>query len=107
MPEPTKPLSRAAASIVPLLLVAAQAPPSGPLAVDPRVFAEDECLAPAFEGAACPQPAAPDARPTSSAALLPWEMPGLAPTAQPEPVLVLDRSVLREGADVTYAGDKA
>ncbi len=90
-----------------LLVAAAQATPQGPLAVDPLFFTQDECLAPMFEGAGCPAPAAGDERPTASAALLPWEMGDGAPMAEPDAILVLDRSVLREGADVTYAGGRA
>jgi hypothetical protein len=70
------------------------------LELDPAFFAEDACLAPAFEGTGCAQlsHAPGDSRPTASAALLAPDL------ADPAPLLAFDFEVLREGTEVTFSG---
>ena len=78
------------------LLLAGFAEPPPLLAIDPLFFAEEGCLAPEFTGSGCPAPvAAAGHLPTASAALLAPDL------GDPAPMLALDVSVLREGAEVT------
>jgi hypothetical protein len=82
-----------------LLLIGAAPEPPVLLPLDPLFFAEDSCLAPAFDGAGCPERGrAGDDRPTASAALLAPDRP------DPAPLLDFDVSVLREGPEVTLSG---
>jgi hypothetical protein len=81
-------------------LPAAEAPQAGfRLDVDPELFSNDVCLAPAFEGTGCARRSDPagDQRPTASAALLAPDLP------DPAPLLALDVGVLREGTEVTFS----
>ncbi|HEX8532607.1 MAG TPA: hypothetical protein VF662_00400 [Allosphingosinicella sp.] len=96
-----KGLAAAAAAVPAATLLAAAAPEvQARLDVDPELFSGDQCLAPDFEGEGCPRRSdlSKDPRLTASAALLAPDLP------DPAPLLALDMSVLREGAEVTPSG---
>lgn len=90
-----------AAAVPAVTSLAAAAPQPGVrLEVDPEFFSENDCLAPDFDGAGCAKSSdrAAGSLPTASAALL-------APDhVDPAPLLAIDASVLREGAEVTFSG---
>jgi hypothetical protein len=93
-------MARAAAAAAAMTLLPASAA-NAPfrLELDPRLFSEDDCLAPAFDAPNCPVPtpsAAGDSRPTASAALLAPDLP------DPAPRLAVDESVFQLGTEVTY-----
>ena len=93
---PARAVAAAVAALMTMAaLLAASAPPEPPvLPIEQGFLAEDECLAPAFEGAGCPKP--DTARlPSASAALLAPDL------SDPAPLLAFDVSVLREESEVT------